>query len=70
MLWKTGIDILHNIDDRKTAQKMKSAMEPLLKFTTYEKGKSRRVAVAGLMTLTIPIPMQLISHCLMMMRIV
>ena len=36
-LWNVGIDILHNMDDRKTAQKMKNAVEPLEKVTKYEK---------------------------------
>ena len=35
-IWKTGIDILHNIEERETAHKMKSATEPLSGRTKYE----------------------------------
>ena len=35
-LWREGIEIFHNIDDRKTAQNMKGSTEPLLSKTTYE----------------------------------
>jgi len=35
--WGTGIEILHNIDDREAAQKMKRAAEPVAKNTQYEK---------------------------------
>lgn len=40
--WKTGIEILHHMEDRVTAQKMKSAIEPLAKLTTYEKSDDEK----------------------------
>ena len=36
-LWNEGLQIMHNIEDRETSQKMKSAVEPLIGQTTYEK---------------------------------
>ncbi len=34
--YKYGIDILHNIDERKAIQTMKSAVEPIAKRTVYQ----------------------------------
>ena len=36
---RSGIEILHNIEDKETAQKMKSAVEPLVNETKYKKSK-------------------------------
>ena len=35
LFWKRGIDILHNIDDRETAHRMKHATDPLVRETLY-----------------------------------
>ena len=35
-LWKEGIEILHNIENRETAQKIKGVTETLLSKTKYE----------------------------------
>ena len=37
VIWVEELDILHNIEHRETAQKMKGATEPILSSTTYEK---------------------------------
>ena len=37
--WRTGLDVLHHMEDRETAQKMKGAIESLAKQTNYEKSE-------------------------------
>ena len=34
--WRTGIDMLHHMEDRETAQNMKQSIKSLSKQTTYE----------------------------------
>jgi hypothetical protein len=41
-IWRTGVNILHNIDDRETAKLMKPAVEPLTKLTTYDKPEKEK----------------------------
>ncbi len=37
--WKTGIDILHNIQDRTTAHNTKRAVEPLVSETVFRQNE-------------------------------
>ena len=37
--WRTGLDMLHHMEEREAAQNMKGAIESLAKQTTYEKSE-------------------------------